>query len=582
MSKETAVGVGSTSMVTLTIDGQSVQVAKGTNLIEAAKLVETEVPYYCYHPHLSIAGNCRMCQVEIEGAPKLTIACNTVVQEGMVVRTQRTSEKVKEAQRATLEFLLINHPLDCTVCDQAGHCKLQDYYYEYNRKPSRFIEAKEHKVKAEIFGPEVIYDGERCIVCTRCVRFCDEVTETSELAVLNRGDRSVIAIDPERPLDNALSGSVVDLCPVGALTHRRWRFNTRMWYTNQQDSICVGCSTGCNAKVAVRDGEVVQVKARLNSEVNQEWMCDEGRYGFERFQPQRRLTSQFVREGDYLQEVVPAEAYALAAKLSQRTEALQTAVFLSPFLTLEEIWVSLLFTRDVMGLAHDSSAVALQIKTRSLNSVEQRLISPDMSPNARAFNIFGLAVDTDWRAALAHRYQTLLSQLRSGAVKRVLLVGDSAILSSDIDERLIKGIRDAEISVAITPHGLLEGEGNDDGISLGAHQFCSVVFPAHTVHEKNGCMVNKDLRIQRLRSLLQAPIGSYPDWLHLQRIAQAAKVELLPQGVGDERSLFRAMVSQVPQLQGLTLLRIGELGIGFEELEKIQTMSEQGSKSAAL
>ena len=153
-------------MVSLTIDGIEVQVPKGTNLIEAAKAVNTEVPYYCYHPHLSIAGNCRMCQVEVEGAPKLTIACNTAVREGMVVRTQKSSEKVKEAQRATLEFLLINHPLDCTVCDQAGHCKLQDYYYEYNSEASRFVENKEHSVKAEVLGPEIVYDGERCIVCT--------------------------------------------------------------------------------------------------------------------------------------------------------------------------------------------------------------------------------------------------------------------------------------------------------------------------------------------------------------------------------------------------------------------------------
>ncbi|MCB0336719.1 MAG: (2Fe-2S)-binding protein, partial [Bdellovibrionales bacterium] len=276
-------------VVTLTIDDQQVQVPKGTMLIEAAKRAGIEVPYYCYHPHLSSPGNCRMCQVEVEGAPKMQIACSVPVAEGMVVRTQKTSQKVKDTQASTLEFILINHPLDCTVCDQAGHCKLQDYHYEYNARPSRFLENKEHKVKATPLGPTVMLDGERCIMCTRCIRFCDEVTKTSELGMLNRGDRSVISINPGKELDNPLSGTVVDLCPVGALTHKNWRFNTRIWYTKQADTICPGCSTGCNVKVAVRDKQVVQVKARLNSEVNKEWLCDEGRYGFGRYLPEQRL-----------------------------------------------------------------------------------------------------------------------------------------------------------------------------------------------------------------------------------------------------------------------------------------------------
>ena len=295
--------------VTLTIDGKEISVPKGTNLIDAAKEAGVEVPHYCYHPHLSVAGNCRMCQVHVEGQNKLTIACNTGATEGMEVKTQETSEEVADAQRATLEFILINHPLDCTVCDQAGHCKLQDYYYEYNAKPSRFIEEKVSKVKAEPLGPEIIYDGERCILCTRCVRFCDEVTETSELGVLNRGDRSVIAIHEDNQLDNPLSGSVVDLCPVGALTHRRWRFNTRIWYTKEADTVCAGCSTGCNAKVSSRDNQVVHVKARLNSDVNEEWMCDEGRYGFQDFQPEVRSSTPLVKG-------VPSELEAAVKELS--------------------------------------------------------------------------------------------------------------------------------------------------------------------------------------------------------------------------------------------------------------------------
>lgn len=226
--------------------------------------------------------------------PKLDIACNTAVREGMEVSTHHTSKEVDDSQAATLEFILINHPLDCTVCDQAGHCKLQDYHFEYNARPSRFLEDKEHKVKATPLGPTVMLDGERCIMCTRCVRFCYEVTKTSELGMLNRGDRSVIAVNPGKELTNPLSGTVVDLC-CWRCTHKEWRFNTRIWFTKETESICPGCSTGCNVKVAVRDEQIVQVKGRQNQAVgNKEWLCDEGRYGFMRFLPSERVTSPVV------------------------------------------------------------------------------------------------------------------------------------------------------------------------------------------------------------------------------------------------------------------------------------------------
>ena len=558
-------------MVTLTIDDVEVTVPKGTNLIEAAKTIGTEIPYYCYHRHLSVAGNCRMCQVEIEGAPKLSIGCNTGAQEGMVVRTQKSSQKVKEAQRATLEFLLINHPLDCTVCDQAGHCKLQDYYYEYNSKASRFLENKEHKVKAEVLGPEIIYDGERCIMCTRCVRFCDEVSKTKELSVLNRGDKTVIAIDPSKPLDNALAGCVVDLCPVGALTHRRWRFNSRIWYTKQEDTICAGCSTGCNAKVAVRDGKVIQVKGRLNSEVNQEWMCDEGRYGFERFQPSSRLTTQFVRREGELVETSIEEAIKEASALKQTASASETAVFLSPLLTLEEVWASVTFIDKVMGLSADSSAVAMQLVRRELTDTEKVLVSPDYAPNARSMNLFGVGTDSDWRASLEHRYQTLLTQLRSGGVKRFILIGDQALRDEDVDERLVDAIIQSDVSVAITPRGILTGAVGEPEQPLGAHQLCKVIFPSATINEKSGVLVNQQMRFQRTKRLLDPPKEAFAEWMVLAGIAAAAGTKLFPDTVTDERGLFFEMVRQHSPLNGLTLAKIGEWGLSYESLQSRAT-----------
>ena len=209
-------------MVKLTIDGKEIEVPKGTRLIEAAKQLGTNVPYYCYHPGLSIAGNCRMCLVEVEKIPKLQISCHLEAQEGMVVRTN--TDRILKTRQHVLEFLLINHPLDCPVCDQAGECWLQDYYMKYGLYDSRLNENKIRKPKAVPVGPTVMLDAERCILCSRCVRFTDEISKTSELGIINRGDRGEIAVFPGKELDNPYSGNVVDICPVGALTDRDFRF----------------------------------------------------------------------------------------------------------------------------------------------------------------------------------------------------------------------------------------------------------------------------------------------------------------------------------------------------------------------
>ncbi|HQH26672.1 MAG TPA: 2Fe-2S iron-sulfur cluster-binding protein, partial [Oligoflexia bacterium] len=472
--------INAADLVKLTIDGKQVCVPKGTNLIEAALSVGIEIPFYCYHRHLSVAGNCRMCQVEIAGMPKLTIACNTIAVEGMVVRTHHTSPAVVAAQRATLEFLLLNHPLDCTVCDEAGHCKLQDYYYEYSASASRVLEDKVRKVKAQPLGPEVIYDGERCIMCTRCVRFCAEITKTAELAVLERSDRSVIGVHPGKELNNPLSGTVCDLCPVGALTHRRWRFNTRFWYTQESKSICTGCSTGCNARIAVRDEQIVLVRARLNSAVNQEWMCDEGRYGFERFQPCGRLARPVIRSGLELRAVPLEESYAAAANGLRMENDGAAAMLLSPLLTLEEMWLALCFFAELMGGDVQSAWVALQLKRRKLNSVEQLLVSPDLAANAWGLPLLGAGNhgDGDYRTRCEENYLSLLARIRRGEVRRLLLVGDRALLDEDLDIELIDALLAVEQSVAITPRRLLDGESLDaERGLLGAHQLCRIVLP---------------------------------------------------------------------------------------------------------
>lgn len=265
-------------MPTLTIDGKEITVENGTTVFEAAFKNKIEIPHFCYHPKLSIAGNCRMCLVDIEKMPKPAISCNTVATEGMVVHTQ--TEKVKALQKNVLEFILINHPIDCPVCDQAGECKLQNYYMGYGVHDSEFKEEKVHKPKKVDLGPYVVLDDERCILCSRCVRFCDEVSKTGELGIIQRGDRSTLTTFPGKQLDNKYSLNTVDICPVGALTSKPFRFQCRVWFLKSTPSVCTGCSTGCNIFINHHDEHVYRYLPRDNEEVNQCWTCDEGRLSY--------------------------------------------------------------------------------------------------------------------------------------------------------------------------------------------------------------------------------------------------------------------------------------------------------------
>ena len=526
-------------LVTLSIDGKQVQVPKGTNLIEAAKCADIEVPHYCYHPHLSIAGNCRMCQVSVKGQPKLTIACNTTAAEGMQVETHLTSQAVADAQAATLEFILINHPLDCTVCDQAGHCKLQDYHFEYNARASRFLEQKVHKPKAIPLGPTVMLDGERCIMCTRCIRFCDEITKTSELGMLNRGDQSVIAISPGHELNNALSGSVVDLCPVGALTHREWRFNTRIWFTNQTDSICPGCSTGCNVKVAERDGQVVQVKARRNDAVNKEWLCDEGRYGFQRFLPVARVKAPF-------NNVTARELPSVAEVIAALKGNLKTLTILaSPDLLLEEYYLikQLLVRASAVGRA------VIAYRQRALNQVEEILVSPDYASNFRGAQLAGIVGETP-----EGEYLEVLAKIRRKEIEHVLVLGDRAIATQDIDAQLLEGLAAAKLSVGVLT----------DRESLLARTLTMIV-PGRSILEKSGLLVNRNLRLQYAQSVLPLIDGTVPDWRFLAQLSEAAGAKLIsgnPIQMSD-RDLTRWYLAtdSVVSVHGLSIAKIKGEGV---------------------
>ena len=298
--------------VTLSIDGLSVTVPEGTLLVEAAKKVRTDIPVYCYHPKLGPAGLCRICLVEIEKTPKLQIACNTTVTDGMVVHTH--GPKVEDGRRAVLEFLLLNHPLDCPICDKGGECDLQDFSMAYGQSASRLADRKEAKPKALDLGPTIVLDDERCIVCQRCSRFDEIITRERSLVVMDRGQRDVIATATGEPYRSNYSGNVTELCPVGALTSKTYRFRSRPWDLQRTATTCTQCPVGCAINVDVRHGEILRTMSVPEDDaVSDGWLCDRGRYNIGFYSDSRRLTAPLFRDGDEWSQISWEDAIAMWA-----------------------------------------------------------------------------------------------------------------------------------------------------------------------------------------------------------------------------------------------------------------------------
>lgn len=287
-------------MAKVTIDGTEVEVQDGINIIDAAEAAGVHVPHFCYHPSLTVVGQCRMCIVEVEGMPKLQAGCSTNVKEGMKIHVW--NEKVEKARSGQMEFLLINHPLDCPICDKAGECPLQDYSFNYGSVVSRYGEFKRTYPGMErtSIGPHVVQNMNRCIHCTRCIRFCAEITGTSELGFFKRGAATEVGVFPGTPLDNWMSACVTDICPTGALTTREFRFESRVWNLDSTESVCNGCDVGCNMWIGHRNGQIFRYRPRVNPEVNDHWLCDYGRFSYERYDTDRVVVPKVRNEDDYL------------------------------------------------------------------------------------------------------------------------------------------------------------------------------------------------------------------------------------------------------------------------------------------
>ena len=471
--------------VKLTIEGREVEVPAGTSVLEAAKLAGVLIPHYCYHPSLPVAGVCRMCLVEIEKAPKLAASCATPVAAGMVVHVG--SAPAQAARQSVLEFLLINHPLDCPICDQAGECELQDYVFQEGRSATRYGEYAKRFSPVEDFGSDVLYVGNRCILCTRCVRFMDDVAADAVLNVSERGDRAYIGIVESEKLDHAWSGNVVDLCPVGALISKDFLHKARAWDLDKTASICPGCTQGCNTMLDTRDNQVIRVRPRPNMDVNHYFICDEGRLDYKWLNRNDRLEVPMIREGDKLVAVDWEKALARVGELASGASA---------------HWV---------GLASpDASCEALEKMSALLKShngtgafrvemgEEAPLAGvPDLALRAeRAANVYGAleaGFTRDWDAALAKSRDAalvlVLDEFRDGAS------GDVTRPMVYIGTTLPEAARKAQ-----------------------------VVLPCSNMSEEDGTFRNVQGRVQPYYQARTAPGMARPAAWILEMIADAAGV----------------------------------------------------------
>ncbi len=462
--------------VTVTVDGQAVAVPAGTTIIEAAKRAGVLIPHYCYHPSLPSPAVCRMCLVEVEKAPKLMPACVTAVADGQVVHVN--SPKAKDARQGVLEYLLINHPLDCPVCDQSGECELQDYVFQEGRSASRYNEYPKRFSPVEDFGPDILYVATRCILCTRCVRFMADVAETPVLNVSERGDRAYIGIAEEQLLDHPWSGNVVDLCPVGSLLSKDFLHKARVWDLDKTASLCPGCTQGCNISIDTRDDQVVRFRPRPNLEVNRHFICDTGRSSYRFLNRGDRIESPMHRDGGAL---VPTDwDTALDALANLAAQPGPVVILASPRLSTESLGLvrQLVDGRDVVA------AVDVPLGDEApLAGIPGLALRRERAPNLRGAELVGYAAGLQAaRQALPHAALVL-------------------VLDVEPDTDMTAALAATRAPVAWL-----------GTVQPAAAQGATLVLPITTFAEETGTWVNCDNRMQRYLQARGAPGMARPAW----------------------------------------------------------------------
>ena len=552
-------------LVTVNVDGREIAVPKGTNAIEAARLVGVDIPYYCYHPKLTVVGNCRMCLIEmgmpaadpatkapimdpatgkqkINWIPRPQIGCATNVSPGLHIRTN--TPQIKDCREGVMEFLLINHPLDCPICDQAGECKLQEQSTGYGRGYSRYIEQKNVKPKRTQLGPRVTLDDERCILCSRCIRFCKEIVKDDVLGFLDRGSYSTLACYPGKSLSNNYSLNTVDICPVGALTSTDFRFKMRVWFLKQTNSIDTESSVGANTVVWSREGIIYRITPRRNDEVNDTWLSDSARDLYKPVRAADRLTAIRVNGIDSSLDMA---AKAAADLLKQTPGAV--AVVGSGRSTVEEQFLT------------KRLADALKASTYLVSRVGEGdgiLISSDRNPNVRGALITGLisgfpklgeaTAQTRFNKGVAvpaalhlRGLEKLGAAIDAGQVKAIISVGE------DLAAAGLSSAQLAKVSI----------------IYLGTHESATtaaakVVFPTLTVFEKSGTFINQQFRIQKFFKCVPGPAGAADDLAALAKLVSALGAPAVP---SDVHALWSVMTAEVGAFKAITFANLPETGL---------------------
>ena len=528
-------------MATFVINGIEATVEDGLNLVDAALELGIEIPHFCYHPGLSVAGNCRMCyvQVEINGRKGLQIACNMRAADGMIVETQ--SEEVLEVRKDVLEFLLINHPLDCPVCDKAGECDLQDYSFEHGHGESRFVEPKVVKLKKEL-GSNILLYPQRCVLCTRCIRFCDEIAGTGELGLVDIGVKSEIDVFPGVQLENRLAGNVVDICPVGALIDKNFLFQSRVWYLREHESICPGCSTGCNVTLDVhpQEGRIYRIKPRHNPKVNDYWMCDDGRHGCGYVGHSKRLKSPMIKTDGQ------SDITSWSSAISACVKGISTIV---------EKYDSSSFVCLVQGHATNEEIYGLAKVLRSLNVAKGAVIGRTSDEGDVSF-ASGFTIRAQ-KSANSRGAEDMLKgsgmevvepeiiweSVKVKQVKGMYVLGGGPELS--IDEEQVKLLKELEFLIV------------QDILSSDVTSTADVVLSGASFAEKDGTFTNFNGHVQRIRQAILPPGNAKVDIQIIRDMADKADVVLefySPREAMDEIS------RKIKGYDGLSYDQIGSKG----------------------
>ena len=563
--------------ITVSIDGKVVVVPKTTpdpisgkpiptTMIQACAAAKVDVPHYCYHPKLPVAGNCRMCLVEFgtpamgpdrkpvmnpDGTPKIAksprpaIACATPISPGMEIYT--TTPAVKQMREGVLEFLLINHPLDCPICDQAGECKLQEYSVDYGKSESRFVEPKVHKPKRVELGPRIALDDERCILCTRCIRFTKDIVGDDALGIVNRGSYNTLTAFPGKVFDNNYTLNTVDICPVGALTSKDFRFKMRVWFLKETKSVCTSCATGCNTIVGSREEVMYRYEPRENDAVNSTWMCDYG-----------RLNYKWINRADRLTEVTVGQASSLSPS-KEIKEKLETGKM--PVLRSKTTWTTAL--KEISALLNGASqgSVAIIASARQANEElfllkklatklgaisdsipragesDKLLLSADRNPNANGARLTGICF-----TEMGEQLPKIASGIEQGKIKTLIVFGED-VTKHGIGANLL---------------GKLETLIVSDILPSETTKLAHYVLPGCAHVEKRGTFTNGKGRVQKFMKALEPRGDARPEWEFLHELVFNVTGQ---DGYATVEGLFNLMAKEVPAFNGLTWAGLGDTGV---------------------